>query len=345
MLKIKKNNITKICVVVFLTILIWIYADRAIETTYTVTNASLNIARSLPAGIWVTFPDSSESVTIQKIDIKGPRSRINEFNRKYVTGSIKLDFFIDPAENDISPGKFDVLDFLRDQELISQFGLTVNDSEPQTVDLEVIKLAKKKLDIVAIDENQQTLKTQDIDPPEIEMFVPADWQGENLRAFVKLDRSEIEQARQNPVNKKPYVNFVPGHIKISPNPVKITLAAETEQLPEQTVTSTTLGIILSPVLQEKYRVEIVNLQQLLSAISVISIRATDKAKQAFEMQPYQVLLAIEDSDKDQPENEPIRRKLIYNFPQQYLQTSQIELRQQPVTAQFKLIPLAAPKSQ
>ncbi len=39
--------------------------------------------------------------------------------------------------------------------------------------------------------------------------------------------------------------------------------------------------------------------------------------------------------------EPQRKALIYNFPEEYVRRDEIRLNQQPVTAQFKLIPLSS----
>jgi hypothetical protein len=53
--------------------------------------------------------------------------------------------------------------------------------------------------------------------------------------------------------------------------------------------------------------------------------------------PYQVTLEID--DEDATATEPLRRNLIYNFPDEYLRKDEIKLNQQPATARFKLMPL------
>ncbi len=72
-------------------------------------------------------------------------------------------------------------------------------------------------------------------------------------------------------------------------------------------------------------------------MSPIAIRASSKAKEAYKNQRFQVILEID--DEDAKATEPLRRQLIYNFPDEYVGKNEIELNRRPVTAQFKLIPL------
>jgi len=78
-------------------------------------------------------------------------------------------------------------------------------------------------------------------------------------------------------------------------------------------------------------------------LGAITIRATADAKRAYEQMPYQVILQID--DEDSRSEEPLRRELIYNFPDQYLRTDDIRLNQQPVTARFELTPLPSVETQ
>ena len=76
-------------------------------------------------------------------------------------------------------------------------------------------------------------------------------------------------------------------------------------------------------------------------MSAISIRATPEAKRLYEKMRYQVILEIDDSDKDAQSTEPLRRELIYNFPAEYVRRGEIVLNQQSVTARFRLTALPA----
>jgi hypothetical protein len=172
------------------------------------------------------------------------------------------------------------------------------------------------------------------------MFVPKDWEGTKLEAKVSLTRSEINQARLSAVEKAPYIELAPGQTRVSVKPVKITTPPEEELLGDYSITTATLGITLSAILQGKYGVVVTNLDEV---IRPITIRATPDAKRAYEKMPYQVILEID--DEDAKSTEPLRRELVYNFPPEYDRRDEIMLNQQPVTARFKLIPLTSEQPQ
>jgi len=203
----------------------------------------------------------------------------------------------------------------------------------------VVGLVEKSLEVECLGEDQNPVKTKTIEPPKVDMFVPADWEGVKLIAKVQLTRSEIDQARLAPISKKPYIKLAAGQRRDAPKPVKITMPPEEDPRSDYTITTATLGFNLSANLQGKYEVKVTNLDAVMSAIS---IRATAEAKQAYENMRYQVILEIYDSDKDAKSTEPLRRELVYNFPEDYLRKDEIELKQQPVTARFKLIPVSVP---
>jgi hypothetical protein len=111
---------------------------------------------------------------------------------------------------------------------------------------------------------------------------------------------------------------------------------EEDLLADYTITTARLRFSLSPNLQGKYKVVVDNLDEV---IRTITIRATADAKRAYEKMPYQVTLEID--DEDATATEPLRRNLIYNFPDEYLRKDEIKLNQQPATARFKLVPLSS----
>ena len=114
---------------------------------------------------------------------------------------------------------------------------------------------------------------------------------------------------------------------------------EEELLQDYTITAT-LGIALSPTLQGMYKVEVTNLPEL----GVIAIRATPDAKRAYEQQPFpSMTLYILDDDKNKTGEQ--RREVIYNFPQEFVRNKEIQLKQQPIEAKFKLTPPASGQSQ
>jgi hypothetical protein len=94
---------------------------------------------------------------------------------------------------------------------------------------------------------------------------------------------------------------------------------------------------MSPNLQGKYKIEVINLNEVIRSIS---IKAAPEAKQAYDKMRYQVILEIDDSDIQVKSAEPLRKELIYNFPPEYVRKNEIMLNQQPAVARFNLEPVS-----
>ena len=338
---VEKPNYGKIMAVVLITVLIWVWADLALDEEFSVSGGTISMAKSTRPNLWVSFNDEP-SVSINKIVLKGPASKTADAKRKLKEGSLILEFFLDPQQEKamLSPNELDVVTFLRQSDRIRQLGLTVKSCDPNRLSINVVELVKKSLVVVCVDEDQNPVKTAAIEPAQVDMFVPKDWEGAKLEAKVQLTRSEINQARLSAVEKAPYIELAPGQTRVSVTPVKITTPPEEELLGDYSITTATLGITLSAILQGKYGVVLTNLDEV---IRPITIRATPDAKRAYEKMPYQVILEID--DEDAKSTEPLRRELVYNFPPEYDRRDEIILNQQPVTARFKLIPLTSEQPQ
>ena len=338
----KKINYGKILAVVFITVLIWVWADLAVDEELSVTNASITVAKSASQDFWVSF-NGEPSADVNKIVLKGPASKIAEVQRKLNDGTLDTKFFLNPEQEAAGgPGQrpLDVLSFLRQNDQIKRIGLSVISCEPETITVSVVKLVKKPLTIKCVDETRSTIKSAVIEPRQLDMFVPEDWSGEKLTANVLLTRREIDQARVSPVEKSPYIELAPGQIRETQKTVKVSMPPSEDLLSDYTITTARLRFSLSPNLQGKYKVVVDNLDEV---IRTITIKATADAKRAYEKMPYQVILEIDDEDAGS--TEPLRRELIYNFPDEYLRKDEIRLNQQPVTARFKLIPLPSAETQ
>ncbi len=336
----RKINLGKVLAVALITILIWVWADLALDEELPDKLAVIVVDESATPKLWVSF--NQDSSTDVKVTLSGPHAAIANEKRKLKRGE-RLEFDFDAAQEKLDePGSYTLtlLPFLQRNNQIKRLGLTVKSCEPETLDLQVVKLTKNSLVVECIDENGTPLKTESIDPPKIDMLVPEDWSGEKLVARVFLRRREIDQARLDPVEKVPYIELAPRQIRWAATPVKITMPPDEDLLADYTITATTFGFTLSANLQGKYKVVVTNLDEVLGAIT---IRATADAKRAYEQMPYQVILQID--DEDSRSEDPLRRELIYNFPDQYLRTDEIRMNQQPVTARFELIPLPSVETQ
>ncbi|MBA7655356.1 hypothetical protein ES703_63260 [subsurface metagenome] len=338
---VEKLNYGKIMAVVLITVLIWVWADLALDEEFSVSGGTISMAKSTRPNLWVSFNDEP-SVSINKIVLKGTASKTADAKRKLKEGSLILEFFLDPQQEKamLSPNELDVVTFLKQSDRIRQLGLTVKSCDPNRLSINVVELVKKSLLVVCVDEEQNPVKTAAIEPTQVDMFVPKDWEGAKLEAKVQLTRSEINQARLSAIEKTPYIKLAPGQTRVSVKPVKITTPPEEELLGDYSITTATLGITLSAILQGKYGVVVTNLDEV---IRPITIRATPDAKRAYEKMPYQVILEID--DEDAKSTEPLRRELVYNFPPEYDRRDEIMLNQQPVTARFKLIPLTSEQPQ
>jgi len=333
---VRKINYGKILLVIFLTVLIWVWADLALDDELPVSGATISIAKSTNPNLWVSFDDES-SVSIDNIVLKGPASRIGNAKRKLNDGSLVLEFFLDAEdEGMVNPDKYplNVLNFLKQSRQIKQLGLTVESCEPDKLSVNVVKLVKKSLTVKCFDENGIILKAES-KPSEVNMFVPEDWAGATLTAKVRLTHSEVEQARLSAVVEKPYIELAAGQTREAATTVEITTPPQEDPRSDYTITAATLGISLGPTLLGKDDVEVENLPDVIGGIT---IRATLEAKRAYEVMRYQVILEID--DEDAMSTEPLLRKeLIYNFPAEYVRKDEIVLNQQPVIARFKLFKL------
>lgn len=331
---VRKVKYGKILAVMFLTVLIWVWADLALDEPLPDKPATIVVDESANPRLWVSFNQASSADI--RITLSGPHSAIVDLDRKLKEGTQRLEFDFDAAQEKMDePGDYTLtlLPFLQKDKEIKQLGLKVVSCEPDTIDFQVRKLVERPLEVKCFGVSGDVQKAEAIKPSPVHMFVPEDWLGD---ARVQLTDAEIAQARLTAIEKIPYIVLPGGRTKDVPTTVMITMPPEEESLKISTITTPTLGFTLSDNLQGKYKVEVENLDAVMSAIS---IGATADAKRAYEEMRYQVMLEIFDSDKDDKSTESLRRELIYNFPAEYVRRGEIELRQPAVVARFKLVRL------
>ena len=333
----KKIKYGKVLVVILLTVLIWVWADLALDEQLPDKLATIVVDESANPKLLVRINQASSADI--RIMLSGPHAAIVDLDRKLKKGKEKLEFDFDVAQERMDePGDYTLilLPFLQKVKEIKQLGLKVVSCELDTIAVNVAELVEKSLIVKCLGEDQNPVRAAAIEPARVDMLVPAYWEGEKLTAEVRLTQREIAQARLSAIEKTPYITLPTGQTKDGQTRVKITMPPEEEALRNYTITVPTMGFTLGANLLGKYRVEVKNLDAVMSAISIV---ATADAKRAYEEMRYQVMLEIYDSDKDDKSIEPLRRELIYNFPAEYVRKGEIELKQQPVVARFKLIPL------
>jgi hypothetical protein len=335
-----KTKFGKIAIVIFLTVLIWVWVDLALDEKLPVPKATINVAYS--PNLLVSF-NGKPKASINNIVLKGPASKINEVSRKLNDGSLELDFSLNPEREKMTttgPHELRVLDFIKGSEKMKikeLSGLTVEACEPEILDVNVVELEEKELDIECFNESGALLEVESIEPSsKVDMFVPAD---SRLTARVRLTAKDIEQARLSVVVKTPYVILAGGQTRQAPTSVRIKMSPEADSLSEYTIEQAKLVIALSVNLLGEYDVgEEFNHNEVVRPFPIL---ATEEAKLAYESQPFQMTLYILDDAKEKGPEEEQRKKVVYNFPEEFVRKNEIELKnpEQAAVAKFKLIPL------
>ncbi|MCK5564760.1 MAG: hypothetical protein KAJ07_05900 [Planctomycetes bacterium] len=337
-----KEKLKKIAVAVFLTLLIWTWAYMALEQTISETG-TLNVAPSSP-DIYVQF-DRDAPVRL-KLKLKGSPSKVTEFRSKLFgrgdeAEKEKLDFYFNAEKEDMATPdtyKLNVLQFLEKDERLKGLGLTVESCDVETIEVAVEKLVEEWPTVQCVDERGEIVRHSSIKPPQVRMFVRPDWPKESLIATVKLTQLQIEQARKSSIIEKPYVEFSASKRRYADVNVEINLPSTEEPLSERPLQAK-IGFLLSPNLQGKYRIELLNESELTSRTA---IKASDSAWAEYKRTPYQIL--IEAQSGDETSGVVITREVFYNFPAESVRKKEIKLIDPPRRAKFKLVPIAAPQA-
>jgi hypothetical protein len=328
----RRVKLGKIVIVVFLTALIWIWADLALDETLPDRPAEVVVDELANPKLWVSF-NQSPSANV-RIELSGPHTAIANEIKRLREGKIR-EFILNIVQESMNqPGDYDwsLLPFLQKDKQLKQLGLKVKSCEPQVLQVNVVELVKKQLSVECIDENGASLKPESIEPSKIEMFVPAD----RRTAQVRLTNGEIEHARLYALEIKPYVELSESQPpRYAAEPVKIKMPPAEDVLRPYTITATA-GFCLSENLQYKYEVQVLNPSELASVL----IKASPAAKSAYEQQPFQIILYILDEDVKKVSEEH-RREVVYNFPEEFVRRDEIVLSQPPVPARFRLVELSA----
>jgi len=339
---IKKLKPGKISIVVFLTFLIWVWADLAKDDELPLSDVRIEVAKSTDPSLWVNFvveradpadPNLRTSVALKEVVLKGPASRITEVNRLKNRGDLDLNLFLVPEQEGlVQPDvhRLNVLDFLRKNSEIRELGLTVESCTPQTLTLVTYQLVQQDVAVecVGID---PSLLVANLDPASVSAYVPA---GKTVQAKIVLTPGEQKQATTTPIEKTPYIELIPGQRREVATKVNVMLAPAQNILSEFVVPAT-YGICFSPNLQGKFGVEVLN---QATELANVYIEATSEANAAYRKEPYQLILYIEDADK-QITQWPASRPFVFQFPEDYVRRGEIKARDRAPIAQFRLVPI------
>ncbi len=335
-----KRKLGKISVTVFLTALIWVWADLAQDERLDLSNfVTITMAKSSDPNLWVALEGDGStlraSVTVERVVLKGPASRVSEIVRRKNREKLDLNLFLVPEQMGLTETKthtLDVLSFLKQSDEIRHLGLTVETCEPRMITVEVSRLTIEPMKVECIDDMGNPLITETIEPLLVKVRIPPEGMA---AARVRLTAEEQRQAREATVEKIPYVELADGQRRDALQPVKVKLPPAENALRQYAV-SGTIGLCMSQNMQDKYKVEL----RGDPMAELVLVRATAAAHQEYDKMPFHMLLFIEDSDK--PSQEYVSREVVFNFPQDHVERGEIKLDQPVPKIQFRLVPIPEP---
>ena len=325
------NRIKKILLVVFITCLIWVWADLSLDKELTDQVVTITASQANP-NLWVSLENRPEVQV--KVDLKGPAAKISEFSKK-VQGQEQLRIPLDVEKEGMAEEGLHTLNNLRRflYDGLKEYGLAVIGSNPEKLEVQVVSLSEKSLPVKCIDEQSgAVIGNAEISPDTVSIKAPA---GVDT-ALVRLSLSEKKRARQAPVEKKPFIE-VGGRPRYAEKTVTVKLPLTGGDLQTYTVRGT-VGFVVSANWTGQYKVDWIKAPDIGS----ISIFATPEAKAAYQAQLFEVLLEVEDGDINAGE---VTRKVIYNFPAKFVRDDKIRLNGDPVEAKFRLVPVKAAGSE
>ena len=342
-------RIKKLIVVVIMTVIIWAWAYLE-QVRKISAQATAQISPVTSKELYVRFVDVQAPVQLNLV-LKGPAAKVDEFETAISRERLQFYFNAEQEIKDIKDQPFsypwDLQQFITSSSRIKKSGLVVESCEPKIIEVRIEKLVKKLLTIHCLDENGIDLIPETIGRTSIEMFVPAGWMDDSLKAFIKLTPQQVEQARKEGLAAKPYIILNPAEpekLTHSASSVRIKLSPTKTPLKPQPFQPTRIKYVISKNLVGKILdIQLSNENELTS---VTQFQATDAAFAAYEKMPYHLLIEINDSDIQQSAEDgtsEITRPVIYNFPAESVQKNEIRLNEPPRKAKFTLV-LAADKS-
>lgn len=338
-------KIQKVLAVVFLTALIWVWSDLALDDTHPLTQVPVGLADSSDPSLLVNFVDEAgmftDQVIMNSVTIKGPLSQIEDVKRQERSNTLDLHLLMSPDQEGLTEpmdtSAWSLLNFVRQSSAIRNRGLTVENCTPATVSIQVVKLVQRTLRVRCLSENGTEMQGSQIQPPTITMYVPESWSGDRLTANVTLTDADTSRARgDNPVDVFPYVD-INGRIRESKQSVKVRLT-EDSGLKPQFIEHPKCCLNMDPVVQRDFSIVISREVELFKRIDFL---ATDEAKRVYQNeQSYHVELVITGREAGQ-----YSATLQYRFPRAYVEKNQIKPGQVPLsTIDYELVPRTTDES-
>ena len=339
----KNIKFGKVSIVVFLTILIWVWADLAQDERLILSDVVVEVAKSSNPALWVCFveerkePNLQTSVTLDSVVLKGPASRVAEVKRLRNRGALDLSLFLMPEQEGMTKADvrtLDVLEFLKQSDEIRRLALTVEDCKPRRVTVRVQELVKMPVAVECTGLGS-SVQVKSLQPDTVEAYVPKEEAGVR-KATVRLMPDEQNRAKNVPVEKTPYIELVPGQRRDVSTKVKVTLAPAENSLIDDRVPAV-LGLCFSQNMQGKYRV-VLSDDNDPTKLAAVMVQATPQARDLYAKTTPQLILYIRDEDRQATDF--IDREVEFNFPQDSVRAGEIRANQPAPAVRFRLEPIA-----
>jgi hypothetical protein len=338
---IQRAKIQKIIAVVFLTVLIWVWSDLALDETDKLSQIPVVMGNSVDPNLLVSFVDEAgrltDHIVIDTVNIKGPAVRVEQIKAQERTNSSDLSLLLEPDKWDLTEPMdatpWPLVNFVRRSPAIINRGLSIDNCSPRTVSIQVIKLARRILPVQCVNPYGSPIPAS-VTPASISMYVPEAWTGDNLVAYVELGAADLNRAQgEVPIDATPFVD-INGRIKTARQSVKVRLSEEVTKLKPQVIDRPKFCLVVDPIVQRDYRIVISREVEVLRSIR---FKGTDEAKWAYQNEPYHVELVVE--RKDGPQTGQQSKTLAYRFPREYVERNQIKPADSPLaTIDFELVP-------
>ncbi|MCP4454301.1 MAG: hypothetical protein GY809_22815 [Planctomycetes bacterium] len=335
----ERLKIKKIFAVVFLTVLIWVWSDLALDETADLSQIPVMLGNSSDPNLLVSFVDDAELLTdrivINTVSIKGPVAAVEQMKARERTNSLDLHLVLEPDKWELTEPMdapaWSLVNFVKRSPAIDDSGLSIDSCVPRTASIRVMRLAKRSLVVQCVDQNRSTIPAQ-ITPSTIQMYVPEAWPEDRLVADVELSAIDLNRAQSDiPIDLIPFVD-ISGRIKRAKQSVKVRLSESVTNLTSQVIENPKFCLVVDPIIQRDYKIVI---SREVEALRRILFKGTNAAKRAYQNEPYHVELVVE---RDGSQSAILK----YRFPREYVEKNQLKPDDSPLdTIDFKLVPRAS----
>jgi len=216
------SNLKSIAWVIPLTILIWVYAERAQQDDGEAT-VTIEVKSADPT--WVARLASSRSITTS---FKGPKARVDQAAKQFDPRSGSVQVFV---EGDRPPGVYeiDVRQQIQKDPRFYDNGITVTACEPPVVTVEVDLLVEEDLEVRPHPELAQRLNRFSFEPKKVKVSAPAKLLAQAKAKgplFARVDLSGYPEVNtpgtHGPLRAPVNVPFLPD-VRVWPENVNATL--------------------------------------------------------------------------------------------------------------------------